>query len=190
MRSLALMLTASKTAPNPSSPFAVQPVTAQSPQMSVPLPDHWSGVAQGLAEAALLMQGKTYIQAEDVLVNLLEFASMEGKVWHMLGRCHQAQQQHSKALESFERAAHCYRQQDDDSTPASARLAQVLWDQGETTQAEAMLNTLLARRPGDVKLYDIRKRWHPEAGNSVSGQGSVSGRENTALQAREMACRR
>ncbi|MDQ6987487.1 MAG: tetratricopeptide repeat protein [Mariprofundaceae bacterium] len=173
------MLTASKTAPNPSSPFV-----AESPQMVVPLPDHWSGVAQGLAEAALLMQRKAYIQAEDALVNLLEFASMEGKVWHMLGRCHQAQQQHAKALESFERAAHFYRQQDvDDSAPASARLAQVLWDQGETTQAEAMLDLLLARRPGDVKLYDIRKRWHQKAENSTTDQ------ENSAPEARKMSCR-
>ncbi len=152
--------------------------------MSVPLPSHWSGVAQGLQEAAALMQRKAYAQAENVLVKLLEFASMEGKVWHMLGRCQQVQQQHGKALESFERAAHCYRQQDaDEHAPVSVRLAQLLWSQGETAQAVAMLDRLLMQQPDDAALHNIRKDWQQEAGNSVSGQ------QNTALELREIPCK-
>ncbi|MDX8392225.1 MAG: tetratricopeptide repeat protein [Mariprofundaceae bacterium] len=143
--------------------------------MSMPLPEHWGGVEQGLQEATALMQRKIYTQAEETLLKLLEFASMEGKAWHMLGRCHQAQQQHVKALECFAQAAHCYQQQNVSACqPVSLRLAEVLRAQGQIAQAETMLDVLQAQQPDDVALHDIRKAWRAEARGNLVGQGDIA----------------
>ena len=88
---------------------------------------------------------------------------MEGKAWHLLGRCHQEQQRHAKALECFERAACCYANQNsNDMPPASARLARLMWDQGEEDGARSMLDLLLMRQPDDMSLLAMRQEWQGE----------------------------
>jgi len=167
------MLTASDSAPNPS-PQSFSKIT-------VVKPDGWCGVAQGLQDATSLMREKAHAQAEEVLLQLLEFAPMEGKAWHMLGRCHQARQQHTKALEFFERAAVCYRNQDAaDQPPASATIAQLLWNQGEKEQAKAMLEHLLARNPDDAKLQAMRAAWF-EQQNGVEQKNGHALIQNQAM---------
>lgn len=108
-----------------------------------------------------MLHFQLFAQAEDELLQLLEFAPMEGKAWHMLGRCHQIQNRHTKALECFERAACCYNSQNrpEDTPPASSRLARLLWEQGEHAAARTMLALLLNRRPDDEVLLELRKSW-------------------------------
>ena len=132
------------------------PLTYRAP----PTPQYWRGVGQGLKDAAGLLRLHLYAQAEDALLHLLEFSPMEGKAWHLLGRCHQVQKRHAKALECFDRAACCYKNQtSNDSPPASARLARMLWEQGDTGAAHAMLDLLLMRQPDDTALLAMQRDW-------------------------------
>jgi len=133
------------------------------PYRVLPTPQNWRGVAQGLKDAGTLLRLHLYAKAEDALLQLLEFAPMEGKAWHLLGRCHQEQQRHAKALECFERAACCYANQNsNDMPPASARLARLMWDQGEEDGARSMLDLLLMRQPDDMSLLAMRQEWQGE----------------------------
>ncbi len=185
LRSVAVMLAASDSTPNPSPQVSPQQTGPQqtAPNIAVVKPDGWCGVDQGLKDARSLMHEKYLVHAEDVLLQLLEFAPMEGKAWHMLGRCHQTQQRHSKALECFERAACCYRNQNmADQPPASAAIAQLLWNQGEKTQAEAMLDALLATRPDDAKLQAMRATWHEQHDDTASGTDSVTFNQTDSRQ--------
>jgi len=159
LRSLGLMLTASGTAPNP--PQEDKPVGAAAFTHRLPPgPNNWRGVTHGLKDVATLLQRHFYTQAEELLLQLLEFTPMEGRAWHLLGRCHQAQERHAKALECFERAAHCYAQlAGDTAPPASARLARLLWEQGEKETAHAMLEALLKNQPDDLRLRALQQEW-------------------------------
>jgi tetratricopeptide (TPR) repeat protein len=156
------MLTASVTTPNP--PQEGSDVMGSLPtRIPPPIPQNWRGVAQGLKDAASLLQHHCYAQAETSLLQLLEFAPMEGKAWHLLGRCHQARKQHAKALECFAQAACCYgKQSHGDAQPASTRLARLLWDQGEKHAALDMLGLLLKRQPDDVGLLALQQDWEQE----------------------------
>jgi tetratricopeptide (TPR) repeat protein len=156
------MLTASVTVPNPPQDgLDNRPSTPH--YRVLPTPQNWRGVAQGLKDARTLLHLHLYAKAEDALLQLLEFAPMEGKAWHLLGRCHQEQQRHAKALECFERAACCYNNhKDSDTPPASARLARLMWDQGEEDVARSMLDQLLIRQPADASLLAMRQEWQGE----------------------------
>lgn len=152
------MLAASVTVPNP--PQDVQGAdNANPPVRALPTPDSWRGVDQGLKDATQMLRLKLFARAEDELLQLLEFAPMEGKAWHMLGRCHQIQNRHAKALECFERAACCYRTREagPDTPPASVRLARLLWEQGDSDAARAMLAVLLSTRPEDAELLSLQE---------------------------------
>ena len=153
------------TVPNPPQNGGEKPTATQTFR-PLPTPESWRGVGQGLKDAAGLLQLHLFAQAEDALLQLLEFAPMEGKAWHMLGRCHQVQHRHVKALECFERAACCYntRSHTDDAPPASARLARLLWEQGEEDEARSMLAQLLAGSPADPSLLSIQQQWNQSTG--------------------------
>jgi tetratricopeptide (TPR) repeat protein len=153
------MLTASVTVPNPPQTKPgeqASPLTDRLP----PRPQNWCGVGEGLKDATSLLHQHLYTQAEDTLLQLLEFAPMEGKAWHLLGRSHQAQGRHAKALECFERADCCYRNRNaNDEAPASSRLARLLWDQGDEDGARAMLGQLMLHQPDDAELLALHKQW-------------------------------
>jgi len=168
------MLTASETSPNPPrNGLDEQP--APMSLRATPTPQNWRGVEQGLKDATGLLHRHLFAQAEDTLLHLLEFAPMEGKAWHLLGRCHQLQTRHTKALECFDRAACCYKNQVAESAPpASARLARLLWDQGDSAAALAMLDQLLMRQPDDAALLAMQRDWqgmpsieHPTVGQEA-----------------------
>jgi len=153
------MLAASVTVPNP--PQEGPDGMDSTPQLKVPpTPLNWRGVSQGLSDAKVLLHLGFFAKAEDSLLQLLEFAPMEGKAWHLLGRCHQEQERHAKALECFERAACCYKtHQGIETPPASARLARLMWNQGEKDEARAMLDMLLMQQPDDASLLAMRQKW-------------------------------
>lgn len=155
------MLAASVTVPNPPQGGLEKSPSTQTFR-PLPIPEGWRGVGQGLTDAAGLLRLHLFAQAEDALLQLLEFAPMEGKAWHMLGRCHQIQNRHTQALECFDRAACCYntRSHSQDSPPASARLARLLWDQGDQHTARSMLAQLLARCPDDTSLIRLHLEWN------------------------------
>lgn len=157
--SLALMLAASERAPNPR-------IADASAGMRPPKPAGWPGAAESLRKAEAMIETGDFYGAEDVLREALDFAPMEGRAWHMLGRCQQAQQRHAAALESFARADACYRRQAacgaGGEAPASARLAELLWRQGEKDAASAMLEKLLAQAPDDEPLLALRRRFQAE----------------------------
>lgn len=162
------MLAASVSAPNPPQEGLDETGSLPS-ESSPPIPQTWRGVAQGLKNAANLLQHHCYAEAESTLLQLLEFAPMEGRVWHLLGRCHQVREQHAKALECFEQAARCYgKQGNGDTQPASARLARMLWNQGEKHAASDMLELLLKRQPDDADLIKLQQEWIQESTSETS----------------------
>jgi tetratricopeptide (TPR) repeat protein len=177
LRSLPLMLAASMTVPNPPQDNKQDKRESPPSHRPPPIPQNWRGVGQGLKDATDLLQRHLYTQAEQSLLQLLEFAPMEGKVWHLLGRCHQARKQHARALECFEHAASCYRNQNSsDAPPVSARLARLLWDQGEKDAARAMLEQLLMREPGDEALLAMQHDWQqpPTSDNPCNRQEGMA----------------
>lgn len=157
------MLTASETVPNPPQYGQDEQASPQA-QGLPPTPQNWRGVGEGLKDANDFLHQRLYAQAEDALLQLLEFAPMEGKAWHLLGRSHQAQGRHAKALECFERADCCYQNKNTKiEPPASLRLAHLLWDQGDAEAARSMLDQLLIRQPDDDELLAMQEHWqHPE----------------------------
>jgi len=140
----------------------------------LPTPENWRGVGQGLKDATDLLRLNLFAQAEDELLQLLEFAPMEGKAWHLLGRCHQIQQRHGKALECFERAGCCYntRTPDEHASPASMRIARMLWEQGETRSARTMLSQLLTEQAEDSdlrnELLKLQQQWNEAQANAAA----------------------
>jgi len=82
-----------------------------------------------------------------------------------------SQRTNGKALEFFERAASCYGQQRGlNALPASATIAELLWNQGEKAQAEAMLDGLLAKNSDDARLQTIRSTWQAQSSISIDAQ--------------------
>jgi len=153
------MLTASVTVPNPPQTTPGEQASPLADRLP-PTPQNWCGVGEGLKDASTLLHQHLYTQAEDTLLQLLEFAPMEGKAWHLLGRSHQAQGRHAKALECFERADCCYRNRSsNDEAPASSRLARLLWDQGDEDGARVMLGQLMLRQPDDAELLAMQEKW-------------------------------
>ncbi len=157
------MLAASVTVPNPPQNKPDEQASPPAHRLP-PTPQNWRGVGEGLKDATALLHKHLYAQAEDTLLQLLEFAPVEGKAWHLLGRSHQAQGRHAKALECFERAGCCYRNRNSkDEPPASSHLARLLWDQGDADAARAMLEQLLIRQPDNADILAMQENWqHPD----------------------------
>jgi len=151
------MLTASAASPN---------IPLGENSRPAPKPENWHGVAEGLNRARKHVSDGSFQPAIDTLKEILEFAPSEPQAWRLLGdilgrhgHAQQAEACHKKA-ERFEQHAAV----DTQTTPASERLAKLLWKQGETDAARAMLAILLLRKPEDEKLLALRESWN-EAGN-------------------------
>jgi len=128
---------------------------------SAPKPNNWRGVSEGLNRARQHADDARYQEAIDTLKEILEFAPSEPKAWRLLGEilgihghATKAEACHRKA-EKFEQHA----TSSNDSTPASERLARLLWTQGESDAARAMLAVLLLRNPENEKLLALREAW-------------------------------
>ncbi len=97
------------------------------------------------------------------MLELIEFAPAEIQAWQLLarvqkglGKTHQAIDSATRALE-LQRAA-----QDKTDIPASITLARLLWDQGDSEAARAMLGILMLRRPDDEELAGLKQQWEME----------------------------
>ncbi len=147
-RRLARMLAASTASPNPSTKIT-------------PKPENWSGVAQGFMAAKKAFQARSLQEAENILLEILEFAPAEPKAWAWLGHILQSQGQQEKATEYFQKAksllTRSNKQQSEEAS--SLPLARILWQQGELELARAMLATLLCDKPNDEALLQLSTTW-------------------------------
>ncbi len=106
--------------------------------------------------------------AEGILRQVLEFAPMEGRAWHLLGKILQDGDRHTEALDCFSRAESCYgRKKRESRSPVSIRLARLLWMQGGKKEALDMLDILMQQRPDDARLRQLREDWRQQEGGST-----------------------
>jgi len=132
----------------------------------VPKPAIWQGVAEGLSEAQRQLHQGEYGKAQNVLRDILEFAPVEAKAWHLLGRALQSGGEHGDALECFHTAASLYgsRSPGNEKQPVSIRLARLLWDQGDRLGAQTMLDALMLEKSDDEELLKLQAIWQEEQG--------------------------
>jgi len=133
-----------------------------------PTPGNWHGVTEGLNKAREHVSGGLYQEAVNTLKEVLEFAPSEPQAWRLLG---EILHKHGH----LEKAAACHNKAsaldsnsniDNSAIPASERLAKLLWAQGESDAAHAMLTLLLLRNPNSENLIKMRDNWNgagPEA---------------------------
>ncbi|MDQ6956653.1 MAG: hypothetical protein Q9M21_05585 [Mariprofundaceae bacterium] len=142
------MLAASTASPNPSA-------------KTTPKPESWSGVAQGFTAAKKAFQTHSLQEAESILLEILEFAPTEPKAWAWLGHILQAQDQQEKATEHFQKAKSLLSKSNKQQPRevSSLPLARILWQQGESELARAMLATLLCAKPNDEVLLQLSVTW-------------------------------
>lgn len=132
--------------------------------LPVPKPANWQGVAEGLAEAQRQLCSGKYGKAQNILQDVLEFAPVEARAWHLLGRALQSDGQHEEALRCFSTAASLYGSNTPGQTghPSSLRLARMLWDQGDRLGACTMLDGQLQKNPDDPHLNELQAEWEQE----------------------------
>ncbi len=147
------MLTASASTPNTESGESPKPA---------PTPDNWHGVTEGLNKAREHVCNGLYQEAVDTLKEILEFAPSEPRAWSMLGEILHKHGHTEKAAACHKKASalDASSNLDNSTIPASERLAKLLWSQGESDAARAMLALLLLRKPEDESLIEMRKAWN------------------------------
>ena len=132
----------------------------ESPNIAVPKPANWRGVAESLAQAEQEWKRGDAHAAERRLTELLEFAPNEWRAWRLLAHVQRDLGKIREGIHSANTAIRLrQREIDAHAAPASLRLAKLLWQQGEHDQALAMLDDLLAQRPGDTQLQALRQAW-------------------------------
>ncbi|MDQ6967358.1 MAG: tetratricopeptide repeat protein [Mariprofundaceae bacterium] len=142
------MLAASTVSPNPSLKIA-------------PKPNNWPGVSQGFIAAKQAFLKESFQEAENILLEIIEFAPTEPKAWAWLGHILQSQGQQKKATKHFQKAkslltiSHKQHAEEVSSLP----LARILWQQGELELARCMLATLLSYKPNDEALIQLSATW-------------------------------
>jgi len=115
-------------------------------------------------DARLAFESHAYTDAENLLIELLEFAPFETRAWKLLARTQKELGKTKQAIASASRALelqHAARKPVD--MPASATLARLLWEQGEVQTARAMLGVLLMRQPDNSELAELKNLWEAEA---------------------------
>lgn len=146
------MLTAS--GPTPNSP------------RQTPKPANWLGVADGLAAARQAVEQGKLPYAERILREVLEFAPAEAEAWQCLAEVLQARGRPDEAMACIEKAIKLQQSGREAKTPAaSARLARILWSQGEKDAARAMLAVLMMKNPDDEILQSLKHAWTEESGS-------------------------
>jgi len=142
------MLAASTASPNPSVKIA-------------PKPENWSGVAQGFIAAKKAFQTSSLQDAENILLEILEFAPAEPKAWAWLGHIMQSQGQQSEAEKHFKKARSLITRnhQPQHEEASSLPLARILWQQGELQSARSMLAGLISASPANETLLQLSAAW-------------------------------
>jgi len=135
-----------------------------------PKPDNWQGVTEGLNKAREQVCSGLYQEAVNTLKEILEFAPSEPQAWRLLG---EILHQHGHV----DKASACHKKADalnassnisSSAIPASERLAKLLWRQGESDAARAMLALLMLRNPENEGLIEIRNSWNSASSEQQS----------------------
>ncbi|RMH51949.1 MAG: hypothetical protein D6682_03120 [Zetaproteobacteria bacterium] len=148
----------------------------------LPLPDNWPGLAQGLEQTVALLRRGEEGKAEQMLRDLAAFAPSDPRVWYLFGKLEQRRGAIARARVHYRKAKRLREEQQPqqaEEVPGSMRIAKLLHSQGETAQALAMLDRLLARRPDDMRLIRLKHRWEREG---QGGAHAISPEAAGALQ--------
>lgn len=148
VRSLSRMLTASSSVPNSQTPAVP------------PKPAIWHGVTEGLANAKQAIACGNLEQAEQLLLELVEFAPAEIRGWKLLAKTQRELGHIHEGLVSARRALALQNQQACPEAPASLTLARLLWQQHEHERAREMLALLKQRQPDDPRLLETEHCWN------------------------------
>jgi len=126
-----------------------------------PKPRIWLGVKEGLKEAKEAVENKNLALAEQLLREVLEFASAEPEPWHILAAVLNRKGEKGEARECLKRTLVI--QETDielqSDLPTSKRMAKLLWVQDETGAALNMLAELLLASPEDKELIALQQTW-------------------------------
>jgi predicted Zn-dependent protease len=101
-------------------------------------------------------------QAEQLLVELLEFAPAETRAWKLLAKIQRKLGHIEAGIKSAERALELQNAPINHGVPASFTIAQLLWQQREYREARNMLERLLSDQPENEKLQNMRRQWNAE----------------------------
>lgn len=126
-----------------------------------PTPDNWHGVTEGLSRARQQICDGLYQEAINTLKDILELAPSEPQAWSLLAEILH-KHGHTEKATACDRKASALGASlnlDNSAIPASKRLAKLLWTQGESDAARAMLALLLLRKPKDESLIEMRNSW-------------------------------
>lgn len=154
MRSVSRMLTASSSVPNSQQ---------QLPVASTPRPASWRGVTEGMAVARKAAASGQLEQAEQLLLELLEFAPAETRAWKLLAKTQRKLGHIEAGINSAKRALKLQNAPANSGSPVSLTIAQLLWQQGEHRDALSMLELLLSDQPENEQLQNLRRQWGNEA---------------------------
>jgi len=147
------MLAASGSAPNSQQQIPVSPA---------PRPANWRGVTAGMADAKQAVACGRLEQAEELLLELLEFAPAETGAWKLLAKIQRKLGHIEAGIHSARRALALQNAPQNCDAPASLTIARLLWLQGENHQARSMLELLLAAEPENEQLQSLRRLWNSE----------------------------
>jgi len=114
-------------------------------------------------EAHTAFEQGSFAKAESLLLELLEFASAETRAWKLLAHAQKAMGKIQPAINSANRALELQHSASPRSdVPVSLTLARLLWQQGDTTAARAMLGVLMMRQPDNMDLIELKQQWRME----------------------------
>jgi len=131
---------------------------------TTPTPGNWRGVTDGMAAArSAIEQGKPE-QAEQILIELLEFAPVEIRAWKLLARVQRQLGHIEEGIRSATRALQLQNNPLPDEPPASITLARLLWEQHEYDDAREMLAKLIVEQPDNEELIALQQQWATENG--------------------------
>ena len=121
---------------------------------NAPKPRIWLGVKEGLIEAKQAIEDKNLTLAEQLLREILEFASAEPEPWHILAAVLNRKGEKDEARECLKRALKIQETDIDlqSDLPVSKRMAKLLWVQDDAAAALNMLAELLLATPDDAEL--------------------------------------
>jgi len=147
VRSVGHMLAASGSVPNSQTPAAP------------PRPTIWHGVTEGMARAKEAIEAGELERAEQILLELIEFAPAETNAWKLLARTQREMGYYREGIASAKRALALQDRSNAHEPPASITLARLLWQQQEQKQARDMLATLMRRQPENSELAELHRQW-------------------------------
>ncbi|GAV21161.1 tetratricopeptide repeat protein [Mariprofundus micogutta] len=146
------MLTASGSAPNSQ---------LNSPKPA-PTPGNWFGVRGGIEAAKNAIASGNLESAEQILIEMLEFAPSETRGWKLLARTQRQLGNIDAGISSAKRALQLQNAEKKQSNPISTTLAKLHWQQGERKEALEMLSQLLIQKPQDPALNELLLQWDLE----------------------------